>query len=83
MKIGLALSGGGSKGAFIVGALESILGRIFPDGDTPDVRVVAGTSTGALIASGIAADDFQTVKDVYENVETKNIVNPHVTIPGV
>ena len=46
-RIGLALSGGGSKGAFIVGALKIIDQRLDPQ----PYPVISGTSTGALIGT--------------------------------
>jgi len=51
MTTALVMSGGGSKGAFTIGALEYILGVRQPHFD-----IVVGTSTGALIAPFIVAD---------------------------
>jgi predicted patatin/cPLA2 family phospholipase len=46
-KIGLALSGGGSKGAFTVGVLKVVDQMLDPS----PYAVISGTSTGALIAT--------------------------------
>lgn len=55
--VGIAIDGGGVRGAIVAQGLielERILGveRLI---DSPRVKVVAGTSTGSLIATGIAA----------------------------
>lgn len=72
-RIGLALSGGGSKGAFTVGALKVIRQQLavttFP--------VISGTSTGSLVGTMLATNDWTTLVDVYSNVKTANIVNPN------
>jgi NTE family protein len=72
-RIGLALSGGGSKGAFTVGALKVIRQKFGVD----MFPVISGTSTGSLIGTLLATNDFTTLVDIYRNVKTENIVNPH------
>src|SRR5262245_30431317 len=73
VRVGLALSGGGAKGAFTVGALKVVRQQLgvtrFP--------VVSGTSTGSLIGTLLAIDDWATLVDIYSNVATRNIVDPH------
>ena len=73
VRIGLALGGGGAKGAFTVGALKVVRQQLgvtrFP--------VVSGTSTGSLIGTLLAIDDWSTLVDIYSNVATRNIVDPH------
>lgn len=49
MKFGLALSGGGAKGAAHVGVLMAL----YEQGIVPDV--VAGTSAGSIVAGCLAA----------------------------
>jgi NTE family protein len=72
-RIGLALSGGGSKGAFTVGALR-VLRQKLTDTTFP---VISGTSTGALIGTLLAVNEFTNLVDVYSTVKTENIVNPN------
>ena len=48
--IGIVFTGGGSFGAFEAGALQAFFDRwVMDHGVAPPVRVIAGTSTGALI----------------------------------
>lgn len=72
-QIGLALSGGGAKGAFTVGALKVVRQKLgvtrFP--------VISGTSTGSLVGTLLAINDWTTLVDIYSKVTTENIVNPH------
>src|SRR6266705_5091786 len=72
-RIGLALSGGGAKGAFTVGALKVIRQKL---GDSP-FPVISGTSTGSLIGTMLTVNDWTTLVDIYSKVQTENIVNPH------
>ena len=72
-RIGLALSGGGSKGAFTVGVLR-VLDTML-DGVT--YPVISGTSTGALIATLLTTKELEKLKQIYTSVTTENIVNPH------
>jgi len=74
-RIGLALSGGGAKGAFTVGALKVIRQRL--PGANPVFPVISGTSTGSLIATLLTTNDWTTLVKIYSTVVTKNIVNPH------
>jgi len=72
-RIGLVLSGGGAKGAFTVGALKVVRQKLGVD----TFPVISGTSTGSLIGTLLAIDDWSTLVDIYSNVQTQNIVNPH------
>jgi NTE family protein len=68
-KRGLVISGGGSKGAFAVGALEYLLvdrGLKFD--------VVAGTSTGSLIAPFVITNDLPLLMDLYTSVRQTDIL---------
>jgi NTE family protein len=77
-RVGLALSGGGAKGAFTVGALKVIRQKI--PGANPAYPVLSGTSTGSLIATLLATNDWTTLVDIYSTVTTRNIVNPHYAL---
>lgn len=68
MKTALVISGGGSKGAFAIGALEVLEKKGF----TYDL--IAGTSTGALIAPMVAINDLKTAAELYTNVRNKDIL---------
>jgi NTE family protein len=72
-RIALALSGGGAKGAFTVGVLKVVKDLLDP-GPYP---VISGTSTGALIGTLLTTNQFARLVDIYSNVQTENIVNPH------
>lgn len=69
----LAVSGGGSNGAFGAG----ILNGWAESGTRPDFKIVTGISTGALIAPGafLGAVGDKIVKDVYTTVGVKDIYN--------
>ncbi|MGQ0613710.1 MAG: patatin-like phospholipase family protein [Planctomycetaceae bacterium] len=67
---GLALSGGGSRGAFAVGALAWLRDHRA----MRDYPVVAGTSTGALIAAMIALGKWDALEKIYASVTTRQIV---------
>jgi hypothetical protein len=68
----LALSGGGSNGAFGAG----ILNGWSATGTRPIFKIVTGISTGALIApfAFLGEDYDQVLKQVYTSVETKDIM---------
>ena len=68
----LALSGGGSNGAFGAG----ILNGLSATGTRPIFKIVTGISTGALIApfAFLGKDYDQVLKQVYTSVETKDIM---------
>ncbi|GEM_PF-3337985 len=72
-RVGLALSGGGSKGAFTVGALKVVRQHLGLDA----FAVISGTSTGSLIGTMLTVDDWATLVNIYSKVTTKSIVNPH------
>lgn len=59
--LGLALEGGGAKGAFHVGALKALFERGYAfDG-------IAGTSIGALNGAIVAQGDFPLLEDIWRN----------------
>lgn len=76
MKRGLVLSGGGAKGAFSVGVLDYLVSTNKYQWD-----IVIGTSTGSLIAPLASINKIDKLKELYLNVETKDIfsINPFKT----
>ena len=71
-KRALVVSGGGSKGAFAVGALKYLMGELGVEFD-----VLAGTSTGALITPMIAAKGkgaLPLLETEYTTVRTGDIL---------
>jgi len=68
MKTALVISGGGSRGAFAVGAVEVLWERGWK------FDIISGTSTGALIASLAAINDIETLVKIYTSVRTKDIL---------
>ena len=69
---GLALSGGGSNGAFGAG----ILNGWTQAGTRPDFKVVTGISTGALIApfAFLGSGYDEQLKTVYTSTRTRDIL---------
>ena len=68
-KRALVISGGGAKGAFAVGVLQHLIQERGLEFD-----LVAGTSTGGLIAPLALMGEVDTLVDVYSNVETDDIL---------
>lgn len=68
MKTALVISGGGSRGAFAVGAVEVLWERGW------EFDIISGTSTGALIASLATINDIGTLVKIYTSVKTKDIL---------
>lgn len=68
MRTALVIGGGGSKGAFSVGAIE-VLRELGIEFD-----VVVGTSTGALIAPLVAIDDIGEMVHQYTTVKTRDVI---------
>jgi predicted acylesterase/phospholipase RssA len=77
-RIGLALSGGGSKGAFTVGALKVVRQKL----RVTSFPVISGTSTGALIGTLLATNQWTRLVSIYSNVVTEDIVNPNHAFIG-
>ena len=78
MKIGVAISGGGSKGAHSVGVINAIRTLL-----NPEFSIVSGTSTGSLIGTLIATRQWQRLNAIYSNVKTSDIVKPRHDILGI
>ncbi len=66
----LVISGGGSKGAFAVGALRQ-LAEVFPN---LDFDIYVGTSTGSLVVPLAAIHEFALLEQLYTTVKTENII---------
>ena len=66
-KVGLALEGGGGKGAYQIGAYSALkkLGYKF--------NMVAGTSIGSLNAAIIVQDDIKLAKELWLNSDSEII----------
>ncbi|HEX7251317.1 MAG TPA: patatin-like phospholipase family protein [Thermoanaerobaculia bacterium] len=74
--LGLVLTGGGAFGAWEAGALESLFDYWNQKyGTDPPIRLVVGTSTGALIApfAALGRTAVHYVADWYHKVTTKDI----------
>ena len=69
MKKGLVLEGGGTKGAYQIGAYEALrdLGI--------KITGIAGTSIGALNGAFIAQGVFESMKDIWVNYDYKSFMN--------
>lgn len=65
--VGLALSGGGGKGAYEIGCW-----RALRDLDIP-VRAVSGTSVGALNAALVAQGDLARAQDLWAEITTRDV----------
>jgi predicted acylesterase/phospholipase RssA len=75
--IGLVLTGGGSFGAWEVGALEALTYVWKSEHrEEPPIRVVAGTSTGALLApfALLGGDALKSAANEYTSVKQAHIV---------
>lgn len=68
MKTALVVSGGGSRGAFAVGAIEVLWERGWR------FDVISGTSTGALITALATINDIDELVKIYTSVRTKDII---------
>ncbi|MBV4359363.1 patatin-like phospholipase family protein [Pinibacter aurantiacus] len=66
----LVISGGGSKGAFAVGAIKQLHQQF----STFHFDIVVGTSTGSLIAPLAATEEFDLLEELYTTQTTQNIV---------
>lgn len=77
----LALSGGGSDGAYGAGLLCGWTAH----GSRPEFKIVTGISTGALIApfAYLGSDYDYVLRDVYTSISTKQIARPRSWISGL
>lgn len=66
----LVISGGGSKGAFAGGVAQYLI-----ENKKLDYDLYIGTSTGSLLASHLALNKVQEIKEIYTSVTQKDIFN--------
>lgn len=66
----LVISGGGSKGAFAGGVAQYLIEEL-----KRDYQLYIGTSTGSLLASHLALQKIEKIKNVYTNVTNNSIFN--------
>ena len=66
--IGLVLEGGGTRGAYQIGAIQALLEQ----GISFDV--ITGTSIGAINGAMLAVGQFDLLKDLYMNIEPRQVI---------
>lgn len=72
---GLVLGGGGARGAYQIGVWQALKELEIP------IRIITGTSVGALNGALILQDDFEAAKNMWEKIDTKKILSfPAATI---
>src|SRR5690554_3308692 len=72
MKLGLALGGGGSKGSYQIGVLKALIEEKL----IKDLKVVAGTSIGALNACLVMEKlSFKQMKDIWYQIDNELMFN--------
>ena len=67
--LGVALEGGGARGAFHVGAIKALLEEGY------EIDGIVGTSIGAFNAAMIAQGDFEKCFDMWCNISPKQLFN--------
>ena len=81
-KIGLILSGGGSRAAYQVGVLR-VVANILPKGAANPFHIISGTSAGALNAVAIASHAHRfrtavrTLEHLWKNIDSSQIYTPY------
>src|SRR5947209_18039213 len=73
MKRALVISGGGSKGAFAVGVLKTLLST-YPH---LDFDIFVGTSAGALIVTLASLGEIDLLEQVYTTTSTADIITKY------
>lgn len=66
---GLVLAGGGTKGAYEVGAWKALKEMNI------NITAISGASIGAINAALIIQDDFRKLLNIYETINVENIVD--------
>jgi len=74
----LVFSGGGAKGAYEAGVAAAFVGRGVP------IRLVAGTSAGALNATALAAGQLDLLEEMWGSITREQVyrVRPSVFLAG-
>lgn len=67
--IGVVLEGGGTRGAYHVGALKALMEAGY------DIGAVTGTSIGAINGAFVASGKFDRLKEIYDHFEPRMIIN--------
>jgi len=70
--IGLVFEGGGGRGAYQIGVWKYLKER----GIDKKVKVVSGTSVGALNASLFVGSDYDRAEEMWRNIEPGQILTP-------
>ncbi len=68
-KRALVVSGGGSKGAFAVGAIRHMVDEL-----GLSFEFISGTSTGSLIAPLVVTDELDELEEIYTTVTTRDVL---------
>ena len=77
-KTALVVSGGGAKGAFAVGAIDYLVGV-----EQKSFDIIAGTSTGSLIAGIMAGGGQRQLRSLYSNMVTEDFLKKKNTAIAV
>ena len=77
-KTALVVSGGGAKGAFAVGVIDHLV-RV----ENKSFDIIAGTSTGSLIAAIIAGGGQKQLRSLYSNMVTEDFLRKRNTAIAV
>jgi NTE family protein len=81
-KIGLILSGGGSRAAYQVGVLRAVA-NILPKGAANPFNIISGTSAGALNAVAIASQAqrlrtaVHTLEHLWKTIDSSKVYTPY------
>lgn len=67
--LGIALEGGGAKGAFHIGAVKALIENGY------EIDGAVGTSIGAFNAALISQNDFEKAYDFWMNIEPSSLFN--------
>lgn len=76
MNVGLVLSGGFARGAAQIGFIKGLLESI----DISDIKLISGSSIGALNALAISTNSLDYLLDVYLNSDFINLKNLKLSI---
>lgn len=65
----LVLGGGGARGAYQIGVWQALKELAIP------IKIITGTSVGALNGALVLQDDFEAAKDMWEKIDTQKILS--------